>query len=406
MRGVITISLALVLALSANADIAVIDYVSDPNNTEGQRWCDFLTSHGYSCHVFPAPGPDSSLFDYELVIDLSYEWRDPNHMLADFMRAGKGVITYAGAPCFLGPPEWVGANGYGNGGGDLVTVSAHPILGSIAPDTVIAECVDGYACGALWGELQSAMVLARWSSNGRIGLLCNEWGGGRSVYLTDPLSPDHPDFPEADGIILRAVRWALGRQWCNLVSDGTFLYELSDWPGGAEGSAQAGVEEKTAHANVLTLLRDEADASLGAAWVEQYLTLPDGRLTLEFDAAAWADACPTNLSTYAEVVYHPDTGAEQPVWISHFLAWEPQSPTGYEIPWSRVSVDLSAFAGTEGYLRFRIRHTDPQGIPVITYYFDNVLMVRELAGDLDSDGDVDLSDLAALLAVYGATWCQ
>ena len=70
------------------------------------------------------------------------------------------------------------------------------------------------------------------------------------------------------------------------------------------------------------------------------------------------------------------------------------------------SLDLSAFAGTEGYLRFRIKHTDPQGIPVITYYFDNVLVVRELAGDLDGDGDVDLSDLAALLAVYGATWCE
>lgn len=170
-------------------NIAVIDtHKSDP--PPGSRWCELLEDDGHTCTVFPVTGPDAPLDPFDVIIDLSEQWADPTGMLADAMRAGKGVITWDRAPQALGiqtdavVQAWVGANGLTGGDGFLETVTTDPILGDLSVGSVIGDC--GFAaCAALTDTSghPHAKVLARNTVHiDSIGLMRNAWERGESVY--------------------------------------------------------------------------------------------------------------------------------------------------------------------------------------------------------------------------------
>ena len=134
-------------------------------------------------------------------------------MLADFMRAGKTVITSGGAPYALGVDTdstvqaWIGANGYINPSGRLITTALDPILGKTPVGTTVANCADGPCAGLTDASGHPfAKVLARftdWPYNPPIGIMRNFWEGGVSVYLTNVISPVWT--PSTTWIILNAV---------------------------------------------------------------------------------------------------------------------------------------------------------------------------------------------------------
>ncbi len=225
-------------AWAGGKNVAIVDREASTPVTEGEHWCQFLADNGHACTVFPKEGPTVPLDPFDVVIDLSAVWSDSGGMLADFMRAGKTVITVHDAPAALGIASnstvqaWIGAAEYGNGSNLSYTVATDPILGDIAPGTLLSDCGASF-CGALRDVSghPGAKILAVYGSgaNERIAILRNIWEGGVSVFLTRFIDPG-VGVPLYDQIILNAVS---ARQLTipGRGRDGTFVPCHDDRPG-------------------------------------------------------------------------------------------------------------------------------------------------------------------------------
>jgi len=178
----------------------------------GESWCTLLEENGYECSNLPSTGPDGPLDTYDVLINVSRDWSDPEGMLAEFMRAGKGVITWSDVPRVLGinsdptVQAWIGANAWVQTSGALLSTARDPILGTLPVGTVVLDC--GFSvCPALRDTSghPGAKALAAFGGpeSPFIGILRNTWEGGQSVYFTDYISPG---YPLDDEIILNAVR--------------------------------------------------------------------------------------------------------------------------------------------------------------------------------------------------------
>lgn len=198
---------SLATSTLAVTKVAVIDDGIDSNGTQ---WCAFLDNNGYECMLFPPSGPTIPLDEFAVVIDMSEEWDDPQHILADFLQSGKGVITWGLAPLALGintdpvVQAWIGANDTTAGTGSYVTTAVDSILGPRPPGTQLGHAgkFGGKALENIGGHAE-AKVLARFTSGlGTIALLSNRWETGRSVYFSDEFSPEHTDHAE---IVLLAM---------------------------------------------------------------------------------------------------------------------------------------------------------------------------------------------------------
>ena len=192
--AVCIIAYALAAPARAATKVAVIDSGYSQPVTVGQLWCAFLQNNGYDCTLYPKTGPTEPLNQFDVVVDMSEEWTDPDGILAQHLQKGRGVITWGRAPGALGLSinPWIGANDTVNSCDELVTLVRDPILGSIPPGTVVAFCGDG----PCWNLLDTnghpdAKVLARFPSycSGGIGILRNTWEGGQSVYLFEQINP-------------------------------------------------------------------------------------------------------------------------------------------------------------------------------------------------------------------------
>jgi hypothetical protein len=175
----------------AGKNVAVVDNFG----AEGESWCDFLMDNGHTCTLFPKEGPTAPLDPFDVVIDMSGDWTDPAGSLADFLRAGKTVITVDVAPGTLGVQSnptvqaWIGANAIEVGELDLITVTSDPILGETPPGTFVTDCGAG-VCLALLDTSghPNAKVLAAFADDA-IGIMRNVWEGGASVFFTDNINP-------------------------------------------------------------------------------------------------------------------------------------------------------------------------------------------------------------------------
>jgi hypothetical protein len=190
-------------AFAGSKDVAVVNNV----NGDGVGWCTLLVNNGDMCTLFPKEGPTASLKPFDVVIDMSDVWTDPAESLADFLRAGRTVITAKDAPAALGIESnptvqaWIGAGASAAGPLDLVTVASDPILGDIPPGTFITDCGAG-ACLALSDLGPGAKVLAAFPDGGA-GIMRNIWEGSVTVFITDNISPGSTN---GSKIILNAVR--------------------------------------------------------------------------------------------------------------------------------------------------------------------------------------------------------
>ncbi len=188
--GVVIVVAALAVTALGAGRVAVID------NTTGsaEAWCGFLITNHYECTVLPASGPPGPLGDFDVVIDLSNTWADPDGLLADHMRAGKGVITVRDAPMALGLESnptvqaWIGANATTSvSWTSLVTTDTDELLGTLPPETFVGHCHQFDFCGALSDTTghTNAKIVARFDGgSGPIGILRNSWEGGQSVFMS------------------------------------------------------------------------------------------------------------------------------------------------------------------------------------------------------------------------------
>ncbi len=184
-----------VAPIRAATKVAVID------GAGGEAWCNIAISNGYECTLFPESGPTGPLDPFQIIVDLSSVWSDPDDLLAEQMRSRKSIITWGDAPQALqliNKPlvqAWMGADGHAGGGDRLLTTAIDPILSGYPIGSEIANASD--AGGAALGGTEShpeAKVLARWQNGNFVGLLRNTWEGGQSVYLTNWLHPQgNPD---------------------------------------------------------------------------------------------------------------------------------------------------------------------------------------------------------------------
>jgi len=206
VRGILVLGVLVSHPALGQTRVAVI------GDTGGAlSWCTLLEQNGYECSNLPGSGPDGPLDAYDVVIHTG-TWADPEGMLADFMRAGKGVITWSNVPDFLGintnptVQAWIGANTWAEASGQLVTATRDPILGTLPVGTVVADCVFSL-CTILQDTSghpgAKALATFGWPGSDGIGILRNTWEGGQSVYLTEYIDPG---YPQDDQIILNAVR--------------------------------------------------------------------------------------------------------------------------------------------------------------------------------------------------------
>lgn len=188
--------------------VAVIDGGEPEPPTLGEIWCSFLNDNGYECTLFPRSGPTSSLDSFAVVIDMSYEWTDSGHLLAQVMQSGRGVITWGNAPDVLGLENdpvvqaWIGASDATFGSDLIETVTEDSILEGVPPGTTIGNSgkFGSRALNNIVGH-DNAKVLARHGGgSSSIALLRNQWIG-QSLYITDGLLLDDV----VGQILLRAV---------------------------------------------------------------------------------------------------------------------------------------------------------------------------------------------------------
>lgn len=195
----------LTASVHAATKVAVIDAGVDP---PGQFWCSFLIDNGFECTLFPATGPTTSLDEFAVVIDMSDEWADSGHLLAQVMQSGRGVITWGSAPDVLGLESdplvraWIGANDATFGSDMIKTVTADSMLVGISPGTIIGNSgkFGSRALNNIVGHDQAKVLARHGGGTSSIALLRNRWTG-QSVYISDGLILD-----EVVGqILLRAV---------------------------------------------------------------------------------------------------------------------------------------------------------------------------------------------------------
>jgi len=207
--AVCLIACALGPPARAGTKVAVIDGDVEVTGTEGEAWCALLNVNGYECTLFPESGPTGTLDIYAVVVDLSSEWSDSGHILADVMKSGRGVITWGFAPAKLGidtdliVQAWIGANMFNNGNQSVRTTAIDSILGSLVPGTQLSHTGDfgAWAIDDTSGH-DDAKVLARHNAGtSTIALLRNRWTG-QSVYFSNAL---YAGATVHDEIILRAV---------------------------------------------------------------------------------------------------------------------------------------------------------------------------------------------------------
>lgn len=192
--------------------VAVIDYSAG----WGAFWCPFLEANSHPCTLFPSGGPTGPLDPYDVIIDMSDVWADPDGLLADAMQAGKTVITWGEAPLALGinsnptVQAWIGANQYSGGTEELVTTMSDPLLGEIPPGTEIWDANTSFRSGVRDSSgYPQAQSLAIWTYHALpdpkpIGILRNFWGNGASVYLFDGINPGGNEL--RNQIVLNSVR--------------------------------------------------------------------------------------------------------------------------------------------------------------------------------------------------------
>jgi subtilisin family serine protease len=106
--------------------------------------------------------------------------------------------------------------------------------------------------------------------------------------------------------------------------------------------------------------------------------------------------------------YDRATVAVSPDGSTWTTVWQNPTRTIADIAWAEITFDISAVADREStvYLRWTMGPTDD----TITYPGWNIddveirgMLIPTCPGDFDADGDVDLNDLAQLLAHYGMT---
>ncbi len=214
LAGFMGLSVGLVCADGARAkNVAVIDSESGLPSTDGEEWCQFLVQHGHTCIVFPRSGPTSPLDPFDVVIDMSDLWSDPEGTLSDAMHAGKTIVVRGGAAYALGIDSdagvqaWIGANMFNSASDKLVSVASDPILGNDPPGTVVVDCFNS-ECASIDDTTghSGAKVLARFTySDGSIGLMRNSWEGGLSVFLSSVFHPTFVESSPLDRTILNAV---------------------------------------------------------------------------------------------------------------------------------------------------------------------------------------------------------
>ena len=186
---------ALAWLPAAPADAAEIAVLGD--GLGAQLWCDLFQEGGHGCTMLAIGEPMASFDPYDIIV-VFYGFGDPNGSLADHMRAGRGVITCGGAPDDLGIDSdplvqaWIGADRLTWGGEALLTATRDPILGSLPIGTMLEDCADSNSCAALVETTghPGVKVLATyaWVGGPAVGILRNDWQGGRSVYFTNPIS--------------------------------------------------------------------------------------------------------------------------------------------------------------------------------------------------------------------------
>lgn len=187
----------------AGARVAVIDEI---NTGAAQGWCNYLVQFGHQCTVFPVTGPTSSLDPFTVLIDLSEVWADPDNKIADFLRAGKGVILWKNAPYGLGlnanptVQAWVGMSHILGSEGHMETITTDPVIGPYEPGFDLCDCWE--PCTAFTGPIGNVKLIGEFfnpNTTGAFGMVRNEWEGGKSVYLPQCITPPIP-------IVLNAVR--------------------------------------------------------------------------------------------------------------------------------------------------------------------------------------------------------
>lgn len=200
-RKLLALILCVALFNSAHvvlaANVAVID-TSNASANAAAQWCQLLQSNGHQCTVFPHTGATTAeLAPFGVIIDLSDTWADPDGVLADAMRARKGVITWGTVPdtlqVYFNPTvqAWIGANSGAASGDPIVNTASDPVLGNRPPGTVIGQCWEPCNGVSNTSGHPAASTLAVFASHPEhIAILRNTWEGGQSAYLSDYASSD------------------------------------------------------------------------------------------------------------------------------------------------------------------------------------------------------------------------
>jgi|CXWL01.1.fsa_nt_gi hypothetical protein len=243
---VIVVGLAL-CGLHARTEAATkVAVIDDGIDSTGSVWCSFLNDNGYECTLFPPSGPTTSLDTFAVVIDMSGQWTDSNHLLADVMASGRGVITWGRAPAVLGidtdpiVQAWIGANVDSFGSEFVKTTAVDSILGNLVPGTIIGNSgkFGAWALDDTSGH-DDAKVLARHNSGtSTIAILRNRWTG-QSVYLSNPFILDDVQaqilFRAIDELSVRTIptttTWGLIVLAMSMVTGGSILLRRKFSPG-------------------------------------------------------------------------------------------------------------------------------------------------------------------------------
>jgi hypothetical protein len=236
LTGVLAVGLALFGFEGSARAVTKVAVIDDGVDSTGSVWCAFLTDNGCECTLFPVSGPTSSLDLFAVVIDMSDEWADSGHLLAEVMNSGRGVIVWGAAAEALGIQTdpivqgWVGANMLSFGNQSVRTTASDSILGNTPPGTEIAN--NGKFGGWAIEDTSThneAKVLARYNAgSGPIALLRNRLVG-KSVFFSNAFDTFDPVQQQ---IILGAVEELSVRTIPTTSTWGLVVFGLSAMTGG------------------------------------------------------------------------------------------------------------------------------------------------------------------------------